>query len=357
MTPAVIRYPLDPTGVNPNNLIQGEIQNLTANRNVRAIAPNYGAFFTESLIVTDMATNQVLTPSTQYYAAELYELPTDRYGKQICAIILITDPTVSNQVSLQYQTLGGPYGTSATAIIQQIENLQLDTRPVAWGDILGRPSAFPPAFHLHDIGDVYGFEYLVHAVDRVRTAIETNQAGALDLFYSYIDQIFAQFEGSFGSNISSAAIIAGLGFTPMDSRGGVFSGPVIVNGLLTANKGFVLNGYMMESVQSVTVNSASTIMDLSLATAWRMTVSANTLLNFSTANMGPIPAGVTFGFSLTTINDAVGGWAVAFPTNVTWANGAIPPRSLTPNSRDEWYFFTETAGVTWTGSLSNAACA
>ncbi|BDD79589.1 hypothetical protein [Burkholderia phage FLC9] len=188
-TPLVIRYPLDPTGTSTNNLVTGEIQNLTANRNVRAIAPMYGAFYTDSLIVTDTATNQPLTPGTQYYAAEMYELPTARYGKQICAVILITDPTVSNQVSLQYQALGGPYSTSAQAIIQQISNLQLDTRPVAWGDILDRPSEFPPAFHLHDIGDVYGFEYLVHAIDRVRDAIEVGDTAQYDQIYAYIDHV------------------------------------------------------------------------------------------------------------------------------------------------------------------------
>lgn len=195
MTPLVVRYPLDPTGTSPNNLVAGEIQNLTPNRNVRAIATLYGAFFTESLIITDIATNTVLTPGTQYYAAELYELPTSRYGKEICAVILITDTSVSNQVSLQYQTLGGPYGTSATAIIQQIENLQLDTRPVAWGDILDRPSAFPPSFHLHDIGDVYGFEYVVHALDRIRDAIEVGDSAQYDQIYAYIDHVQSVLQG------------------------------------------------------------------------------------------------------------------------------------------------------------------
>jgi hypothetical protein len=188
-TPLVIRYPLDPTGTSTNNLVTGEIQNLTANRTVRAIAPMYGAFYTDSLVVTDTATNKVLTPGTQYYAAEMYELPTARYGKQICAIILITDTTVSNTVSLQYQALGGPYSTSAQAIIQQIENLNLDDRPAAWGDILDRPSEFPPAFHLHDIGDVYGFEYLVHAIDRVRDAIEVGDTAQYDQIYAYIDHV------------------------------------------------------------------------------------------------------------------------------------------------------------------------
>lgn len=202
-TPLVIRYPLDPTGTNPNNLVTGEIQNLTPNRNVRAIATMYGAFFTNSLIVTDTSNNQVLTPGTQYYAAELYELPSARYGQEICAVILITDPTVSNQVSLQYQALGGPYSTSAQAIIQQIENLGLDTRPVAWGDILDRPSEFPPAFHLHDIGDVYGFEYLVHAIDRVRDAIEVGDAQQYDQIYAYIDHVNSTLSNQINANLAA----------------------------------------------------------------------------------------------------------------------------------------------------------
>lgn len=203
MTPLIVRYPLDPTGTSTNNLVSGEIQNLTPNRNVRAIATLYGAFFTESLVVTDTSNNKVLTPGTQYYAAEMYELPTARYGKEICAVILITDATVSNQVSLTYQALGGPYGTSATAIISQIENLQLDTRPVAWGDILDRPSEFPPAFHLHDIGDVYGFEYLVHAIDRVRDAIEVGDTYQFDQIYSYIDHVNSVLEGEIDSNFTA----------------------------------------------------------------------------------------------------------------------------------------------------------
>lgn len=212
MTPLIVRYPLDPTGANPNNLVAGEIQNLTPNRNVRAIATLYGAFFTESLVVTDVATGLPLTPNTQYYAAEMYELPTARYGKEICAVILITDPTVSNQVSLQYQALGGPYGTSATAIIQQIENLQLDTRPVAWGDILDRPSEFPPAFHLHDVGDVYGFEYLVHAIDRVRDAIEVGDSAQYDQIYAYIDHLQTVLQAEIDSgNAGLSAHLADFG--------------------------------------------------------------------------------------------------------------------------------------------------
>jgi len=187
MVPQVIRYPLDPTGTNPNNFIQGEPHTLV-NRKVRAIAPTYGAFFTESLKIYDSSTNLPLT-SEQFEAVEMYELPTYRYGKEICSIILITDSSVSNNVTLDYQCLGGEFGYSVEAIAQQIENLDLDSRPVAWPDIIAKPRDYPPSMHLHDIGDVYGFEYLVHAIDRLRAAVELGDAASHDVIYGYIDKI------------------------------------------------------------------------------------------------------------------------------------------------------------------------
>lgn len=201
MTPLVIQYPLDPTGVNPNNLVQNEPHELIANRTFRAIAPNYGGFFTESLQVFDAATGRQLTDGSngtvkQYYACEYYELPSERYGKEICAIVMIVDPAVSNNVTINYQTLGGPYGTSAQAIIQMIEALGLDNRPVAWGDIIGKPSEFPPSKHLHDIGDVYGFEYVVHALDRIRDAIEIGDQASHDIIYAYIDAAIAAMQNT-----------------------------------------------------------------------------------------------------------------------------------------------------------------
>lgn len=196
MTPLVLQYPLDPTGVNPNNLVQNEPHALIANRTFRAIAPNYGAFFSASMQVFDVATGKQLTDGSngtveQYYVCEYYELPSERYGQEICAIVMITDPAVSNNVTINYQTLGGPYGTSAQAIIQMIEALGLDNRPVAWGDIIGKPSEFPPSKHLHDIGDVYGFEYVVHALDRIRDAIEIGDQASHDIIYAYIDAAIA----------------------------------------------------------------------------------------------------------------------------------------------------------------------
>lgn len=186
----IIRYPLDKTGTNPNNAVVGEIHDLP-NRRIRAIATDYGAYFVESLVVVDLATNQTLTKD-QYRADTMYALPTGWTGKEICAIILITDSNVSNNVMVSYQALGGEFSYSATAVIQQIEALDLDDRPVKWGDILGKPDRFPPDYHLHDIGDLYGFEYVVHALEQIRQAILLGDAASHDQIYRYIDDVIAK---------------------------------------------------------------------------------------------------------------------------------------------------------------------
>lgn len=186
MATQLIRYPLDPTGVSPDNLIVGE-QHTLVNRTVRAFAPLYGAFFTESVILRDRSNNAVLTKGTQWRATELYEFPTGRWGKEICGIILVIDPSVSNDVEIQYQALGGEYSTNVDAIIQMFNEAMLD-RPVAWPDIFGKPDAFNPAAHFHDAGDIYGFEYVVNAIERLRQAVLTGDVASHEDILRYIDR-------------------------------------------------------------------------------------------------------------------------------------------------------------------------
>lgn len=170
MSIPVIRFPLDITGLNPDNFVNGEIHTLN-NKPVRAIAPIYGAFFTESLKVFDNRTQQLLVRGTQYICTELLQTATETYGKEICYLILIIDPGVSPDVVIQYQVLGGLYTNSGDAIIKIYEAITKDERPVSWINVLDKPIGFPPTQHLHDGRDIYGLEYVVTALERIRSAI------------------------------------------------------------------------------------------------------------------------------------------------------------------------------------------
>lgn len=200
-TSLIYRYPLDGTGVSPDNKVIGEEHQLS-NRTVRVVAPTYGGFYADSVVVRDLNTGVPLIRTTDYIFGELFEFPTGRYGKEIFGIIAIKKQGVT-AISIDYQVLGGDYSYSMAAIIEMIDSLDLGDRPADWGSIIGRPTAFPPASHFHDAGDVYGFEYLVHSVERVRQAILLGDTASHDEIYKYIDTI----TDGFGDDIDALTLL------------------------------------------------------------------------------------------------------------------------------------------------------
>lgn len=191
--PTLIRYPLDPTGTSPNNYVQGEEHTLLR-RKVRAVAPTYGAFFTESMQVYDVDNGRPLDKGIDYDTVELYELPTVQFGKEVHAVVLIKNENVGDNITLSYQVVGGEYSASASAIIHMIDTLALDNRPVDWGDLIAKPTEFEPSEHLHDAGDLYGFEYVTNALERVARAVVQGDHVSHDAIYRYIDQALAKIQ-------------------------------------------------------------------------------------------------------------------------------------------------------------------
>ena len=180
------RFNVDLTGTNPNNRVQGEPHALPVKIN-RSIAPTYGPYYTESLEVYDATTNALLTRDVHYKCLDVVGIPTAQSGKEICTIVVITNPSVSNSVRLNYQALGGGYERTFEAIKLLMDNLMSDTRPVSWSNILNRPTEFEPSHHLHRIGDVIGFEYMVAELERLKTAILLGDEIAHMEILTYID--------------------------------------------------------------------------------------------------------------------------------------------------------------------------
>ena len=202
MPPPLVQYALDPTGLNSDNLVHNEIHQLTPNRRIRAIAPIYGAYYTEGLIVTDGTTQGVLTKGVDYITVDLVPTASETYGKEICSVILILNTSVSNTVYITYQVLGGMYTKNFSGIANYINTLAIDNRPVAWPNIIGKPSSFNPTQHLHDIGDVYGFEYITYALERIRSAILVGDNYAYDQVLTYVDSMINTLKNLFIRSLS-----------------------------------------------------------------------------------------------------------------------------------------------------------
>lgn len=186
MSSIVVKYPLDPTGISPDNLVVGEIHR-TVSALKRIIVPEHGPFYTESLRVYEAGTGRQLPP-TDYVAVEYYAAASAKYGSDIRSVILITNSLVStNDFKIDYQALGGDYSYSSGVIRELYEEVMKDDRPVNWPDILNKPDRYPAASHLHDVGDVFGFEYLTSALEALRHAILLGDTVSHDEIFTYID--------------------------------------------------------------------------------------------------------------------------------------------------------------------------
>ncbi len=162
------RHRLDITGINANNLVIGELHT-PAVRKIRSVATTYGPYFTDSLRVFDHVTNKALVRGIDYQCVDILSLPTAQYAKEICTIILLTNRLISI-IRIDYQALGGEYERQYEAIKLLLENLLVDDRPIDWMNVI-KPDGFNPSLHLHAIGDVIGFEYVVVALEQLRNVI------------------------------------------------------------------------------------------------------------------------------------------------------------------------------------------
>lgn len=170
MPQTLVRYPLDTTGVNPDNLIRNEPHTLSERR-FRAIAPEQGAFYVEGCIVTDTANDRILTKEVDYVFSELYQSPTIKYGKEIVGLIIVINPAVSANVTITYQALGGDYSGNVEALVALLDAQTGSQTSTSYLDVINRPSSMVPQPHVHDLGDGQGFEFLVYALERLRSAL------------------------------------------------------------------------------------------------------------------------------------------------------------------------------------------
>lgn len=183
-TSNIVTHPYDDTGLLPENHIVGELHDLPS-RNVRAIRPQFGAFYADSFNMWDA--NGVPVPKEKLQFCLYSELISERLNRTIVGAVLLKDVSIPSPVAIEYHCVGGPWGVSNELIITLFNKLQADDRPIAFGDIIGfPPEGVKPAHHLQDIGDLYGAEYFVAAMDRLANAFMLGDKASHDELYRAI---------------------------------------------------------------------------------------------------------------------------------------------------------------------------
>lgn len=184
----IYRYPLDPTGKDRNNLVAREPHQLTPKTritDVRVMIPLYGPFYADTVEIVDMVNNRVLIPKVDYVATDLLQDPSLKFAAKISQIIVIKNATVSNNVEVKYQVLGGNYQNDSTALKHVWESYLNDARAVDWDDIENKPATFPPSEHIHLLSDVVGWGPMVVALERLRNAIMLSNSSILENFIEW----------------------------------------------------------------------------------------------------------------------------------------------------------------------------
>lgn len=197
--PLIAKYPLDKSGRSPTNKVVGEIREINQTRE-RAFVPFAGPFYAdETFVITNVATGKPLKPVDDYILCQPFQQASLRTGKDVECVVWIKTP-VPITVRIDYQVVGGEYSWNIDALLELIAEINLDNRPVAWGSVLGKPTAYPPAPHIHDIGDTYGWEYVVYQLEAIRNAILVGDEASHDELRAQMRSMRAELE----------ALIAGL---------------------------------------------------------------------------------------------------------------------------------------------------
>lgn len=197
MNSQLIHLPLDLLGTAATNRVAAELHEVAAT-GYRAIVMDRGPFFTRGLVVRNADTLEVLEPNVHYKAVQLHIDASLRATQEVCCVLLIEPATPGTRFEIDAQMIGGEYSGTVASLRQMIESLDLDNRTVLWGDLIDVPDYFPPTAHWHDIGDVFGFEYLVAELHQIRRAIIMGDQAAFDEIRAYFTRLFETLRNQMG---------------------------------------------------------------------------------------------------------------------------------------------------------------
>jgi len=208
-TPIAYRYSLDKSGINPDNLVDGEYHDLEVKK-YRTVVPHYGPFYADnSLEIIDVASNVKLDRGVDYTCLDMLSVPTmEGLGKQVCVVIVILNVNVGSRIRLKYQTRGGEYERRYAVIKDLIDALLADTRPITWPNVIGRPEEVDPVLHPHSIDATYGYEYLVTVCEQLRQVLIYGDQLSHDQIYAHIDQVFEKLKIVLERQGDSTSVIA-----------------------------------------------------------------------------------------------------------------------------------------------------
>jgi hypothetical protein len=176
----ITNLPVDFSGRLASNLRTSEehVLNKANGRVNRMITPEFGAFYTESLVVRT-TTGLLLKRDTDYVVTYYYEDLGLLTSKEICAIIVVTNPLVPNTIRITYQAFGGPYALSLKELKAVLDETEAPQGKIKWDEIINKPLQWFPADHEHEYWQLYGLESTNVNLEQLGKAWATGRTGII----------------------------------------------------------------------------------------------------------------------------------------------------------------------------------
>ena len=174
-----ITYPLDITGVSPLNFIEDEQHAVTeANYwDYNFIIPKASPFFITNLVVRHYNLLEVreLKEGIDYFTTLQYIGATRSLGKMVYGGITLNRTITSGIVSIDYQTLGGPWIADRNYVLNRLAEITYNPRITVWETLTNVQEVFPPMDHEQDLDSLYGTKELIDAILAIGNLIIQNR--------------------------------------------------------------------------------------------------------------------------------------------------------------------------------------
>jgi hypothetical protein len=174
-------YDLDPTGTDPDNLVENEIHILAAenSRDYHYHVPDFAPFYADSMIVEYKAQGAAsfvpLTKGVDYEFSYPYIGAQLRTGKPVYGGVSFLNIALAGEIRYRkYQTVGGEFTLDANGLTEILANIVYNPRITTWEQVSGAPAHFPPYAHAWKPEDMVGLGAVLTSLNEIRDAMLQN---------------------------------------------------------------------------------------------------------------------------------------------------------------------------------------
>ena len=188
-----ITYPLDLSGTQPSNLIEGELHtvNEARFRDYSFLVPNFAPFFVDNFSAT-ISVNGISRPLVEdvdFSFALSYVTGTRTTGKQMYGAVTLHNLELNGIIIIKYRTIGGNQTADKLAVLTQLADKAYNPRTTIWDIVTDVPEALPPTPHYQDYDTFFGQDAVVDKLQAIAVAIAQNSSLTTETLHDFLEVI------------------------------------------------------------------------------------------------------------------------------------------------------------------------